>query len=107
MGYLNDKGVPLDDLQVYLCPQGYAEARGKIDLLGQSVDVLIRGTLDPTGAQPKIDVRKVEAGNLPSGIATTIVNQVLDQANVKTLDLDEHPTGISYVDGEVTLTGEP
>ena len=105
--YLDEKDVPLDELQVYFCPQGYAEATGKMDVLGQTASVLIRGTLDLSGPTPVIDVQSVKAGNLPGGIATTVVNQILDQAGVKELDLDENLTGIAYVDGQATLDGAP
>jgi len=105
--YLKEKDVPLNDLQVYLCPDGYGEATGTINALGRDINVLIRGTLDLSGDETRIDVQKIEAGNLPSGVGTTIVNQVLDRSGVKTLDVDVNITGISFTDGEATLNGEP
>ena len=105
--YLDEKGVPLHDLQVYLCPQGYGEATGTINALGRDINVLIRGTLDLSGDQPRIDVQKIEAGNLPSGVATRAVNAVLDRSAVKTLNVDVKITGISFADAEATLKGGP
>ncbi len=105
--YLDENDVPMDDLQVYLCPDGYGEAKGKMSLAGMDANVLLRGTLDLTGEQPRLDIQSVRAGNLPSAIATTLVNQVLDRGGVKTIDIDEHLTSITIVDGQVTLTGGP
>jgi hypothetical protein len=105
--YLNEKDVPMNDLQVYLCPEGYGEAVGTINALGRDIHVLIRGTLDLSGDQPRIDVQKIEAGNLPSGVGTTIVNQMLDRSGVKNLDVDVNITGISFADAEATLEGGP
>jgi hypothetical protein len=105
--YLDEKDVPLNDLQVYLCPDGYGEATGTVNALGRDINVLIRGTLDLSADQPRIDVQKIEAGNLPSGVGTTIVNQILDRSGVKTLDVDVNITGISFADGEATLEGQP
>jgi hypothetical protein len=62
--------VPMNDLQVYLCPEGYGEAVGTINALGRDIHVLIRGTLDLSGDQTRIDVQKIEAGNLPGGVGT-------------------------------------
>jgi hypothetical protein len=105
--YLNEKDVPLNDLQVYLCPDGYGEATGTMNALGRDINVLIRGTLDPSSDPPRIDVQKIEAGNLPSGVATRIVNGILDRSGVKTLDVDVNITGISFADAEATLEGSP
>ena len=105
--YLDEKDVPMNDLQVYLCPDGYGEAVGTINALGRDIHVLIRGTLDLSGAQPRIDVQKIEAGNLPGTVGTRIVNGILDRSDVKTLDVDVNITGISYADGEATLEGAP
>lgn len=105
--YLDDHDVPLDDLQVYLCPQGYGEATGKMSVAGVDANVLIRGTLDLSGEQPRIDIQSIKAGNLPGAIATTLVNQILDRAGVKTIDVEENLTSITIVDGQVTLTGAP
>jgi hypothetical protein len=105
--YLDDHDVPLDDLQVYLCPEGYGEATGTMSVAGVDANVLIRGTLDLSGDQPRLDIQSIKAGNLPGAIATTLVNQILDRAGVKTIDVDENLTSIAIVDGEVTLGGGP
>ena len=105
--YLKDKDVPLNDLQVYLCAQGYGEAMGTLDVLGRDVRTIIRGSLDLSKDKPRLDVQSIRAGNLPSGVATRIVNEILDRSGVKTLDIKERITGISFSDGEVTLRGQP
>ena len=105
--YLDDNDVPLDNLQVYLCPQGYGEATGTMSVAGIDANVLIRGTLDLSGDQPQLDIESVEAGNLPGAVATRLVNQILDRGGVKTIDVDENLTSIDIGDGEVTLGGGP
>jgi len=104
---MDEKDVPLNDLQVYLCPDGYGEVTGTVNALSRDINVLIRGTLDLSADQPRIDVQKIEAGNLPSGVGTTIVNQILDRSGVKTLDVDVNITGMSFTDGQATLEGQP
>ena len=49
VAYLDERDVPIKDLQVYFCPDGKAEAKGKVNVLSRDVSVLIRGTLDAAG----------------------------------------------------------
>ncbi len=105
--YLDDAGVPVDDVQIYLCPQGYGEMTGTMSLAGLDADVLIRGTVDVSGDDPSVDIDKIEAGNLPSFIATNLVNAVLDQGGVKTFETDDNLTSIVITDGSVTVAGAP
>jgi hypothetical protein len=105
--YVDEKDAPVEDLQVYFCPGGYAEASGKVKAVGISAKVIVRGTLDLSGDQPQIQVDEIRAGNLPSAVAKPAVNFVLDRADFKTLDLDEHLTSISYADGTATVAGGP
>jgi hypothetical protein len=102
--YLDEKDVPMSDLQVYFCPQGYAEATGTISGPGRDINVLVRGTLDLSGAKPRIHVMEVQAGNLPGFIATRLVNQVLDRSDVKTLNLSVPLRSLAITDGSATLT---
>jgi hypothetical protein len=102
--YVNEKGAPVEDLQVYFCPQGYAEASGKVKVLGMKSKVVVRGTLDLSGPQPQIDIQSVRAGNLPSAAARPVVNAILNAGNFKTLDINERITQLQYTDGGVAVT---
>ena len=101
--YINEKDAPVEDLQVYFCPQGYAEASGKVKILGMKSKVVVRGTLDLSGPQPQIDIQSVRAGNLPSAAARPVVNAILNAGNLKTLDIDERITQLQYTDGQVAV----
>jgi len=99
--------VAVDDLQVYFCPSGVAEASGKIKVAGLKSKVVVRGTLDLSGAKPKIQIDEVRAGNLPSSIAKPAVDAILNTGNFRTLDLNEKLISIQYTDGKATITGGP
>jgi len=105
VAYLDEKDVPLSDLQVFFCPRGYAEATGTIRGLGRDINVLVRGTLDLSGTKPRIHIMSVRAGNLPAFVATRLVNQVLDRSDVKTLNLSVPLKSVAIADGTATLTG--
>jgi hypothetical protein len=102
--YINEKDAPVEDLQVYFCPGGYAEATGKVKILGMKSKVVVRGTLDLSGPQPQIDIQSVRAGNLPSAAARPVVNAILNAGNLKTLDIAERITQLQYSDGSVAVT---
>jgi hypothetical protein len=105
--YIEEKDAPVEELQVYFCPGGYAEASGKISILGAKTKVVVRGTLDLSGSQPEIQIDSVRAGNLPSVIAKPAVDVVLNTGNLRTLDLKEHLTSIQFTDGAATVQGGP
>jgi len=102
--YVNEKDAPVEDLQVYFCPQGYAEASGKVKILGLKSKVVVRGTLDLSGPQPEIVIQSVRAGNLPSAAAKPVVNAVLNAGNLKTLDIDERISNLAITDGQAAVT---
>ncbi|MBK7327958.1 MAG: hypothetical protein IPI85_02345 [Dehalococcoidia bacterium] len=102
--WVEEKDAPVEDLQVYLCPSGYGEATGTVSYLGRDIKVLARGTLDLSGDRPRIEVKSVEAGNLPSAVGTRIVNAILNTNDLKTLDLSVTPDTIKIVDQSATLT---
>ncbi len=105
--YVDDKSAPVDELQVYFCAAGYGEASGKLSVLGIKSKVVVRGTLDLSGAKPQIQIDSVRAGNLPSFVAKPAVDLILNTGNLRTLDLDEHLTSIQFSDGNATVHGAP
>ncbi len=89
--------MAVDDLQVYFCPSGVAEASGKIKVAGLKSKVVV----------PRIQIDEVRAGNLPSFIAKPAVDAILNTGNFRTLDLNEKLISIQYTDGKATITGGP
>jgi hypothetical protein len=105
--YVEEKDAPVEDLQVYFCPGGYGEASGRISVLGAKAKVIVRGTLDLSGPSPRIQIDSVRAGNLPSFIAKPAVDLILNTGDLRTLDIDEHLTGIQFGDGTANVQGGP
>jgi hypothetical protein len=107
--YINEKDLPLKDLQVHFCPDGLGEATGTINTPGPDIHVVLRGTLDLSGAKPRIDVREIKAGNLPNLFGGTdwIINNIVKKSNADILDVEPHLTSIVIEDGSATLTGGP
>lgn len=103
VAYLQDRGSDIQGLQVYFCPDGKAEAKGKVSFLGRDLNVLFRGTLDVSGGQNRLVVDSVEAGNLPSAVGTRIVEQFLDRNNVRDLPLGLELVSSTSLDGSHTL----
>jgi hypothetical protein len=109
--YIKEKNAPIEELQVFFCPQGYAEASGKVKVLGLNSTVVVRGTVDVSGPKPVVKILSVRAGNLPGSVAKPIVDRVLDAANVRTIDIDEHVTNVVFSAeggvGRVTVSAQP
>jgi hypothetical protein len=101
--YITEKSVPVEELQVYFCPGGFAEASGEIKILGLKSKVVVRGTLDLSGARPRIQINDVRAGSLPSAVAKPVVDTILDTGNFRTLNLSEPIARLTYGDGTVTV----
>ena len=106
LSFLLEEGTEIENLQVFLCPDGYAEATATFAGGGPNIDFLARGTLDLSGDLPRIDIDKVLVGNLPNFLRLGgLVDSIDDDA--KTLDIGFSLTAIGFTDGEVTLGGAP
>jgi len=107
--YIEEKDLPLEDLQVHFCPDGLGEATGTIESPGPDIHVLMRGTLDLSGSKPRIDVREIKAGNLPGLFGGTdwIINNIVKKSNADILDVEPHLLSLEIDDGSATLTGGP
>ena len=106
LSFLLEEGIEIENLQVFLCPDGYAEATATFAGGGPNIDFLARGTLDLSGDLPRIDIDKVLVGNLPDFLRLGgLVDSIDDDA--KTLDIGFSLTAIGFTDGEITLGGAP
>ena len=101
--------LPISDIVVCFSAAGGA-ASGKIDIpfLPVDVDVLIRGTVDLTGEQVKIDIEEIEVGGLPGPVADrvkVVINSLLED-QTEELELN-HFYGVAFEVGEMTISGQP
>jgi len=104
--FLEDEGIDIENLQVYFCEEGYAEATGTFVGGGPNIDLLVRGTLDLSGNLPRIDIDKIQGGNLPGFLPIrALVDSIDDEA--KDLDISVNLTTITFDDGNVTVQGAP
>jgi hypothetical protein len=107
-GYLDNKGVPVEDLRVYFCPGGEgAQATGKVGLLGIGANVLVEGRLDVTGERPRVELDHVRAGRIPGFISRPLLDLLVDRDDVLTLSALENVSAIEYLDGEALVTIGP
>jgi hypothetical protein len=102
--YLEDRDVPVEDFRLYFCPGGYAEATGKVGILGLNSDVLMRGTLDVSGGESRVDIDAVRAGRIPDFIVRPVVDLFVDEENLVELPLAEQITAIEYRNGTALVT---
>ena len=104
--FLKREGVPLENLQVFFCGEGFADATVTFVGGGPAVDLLVRGTLDISGDRPKIEIQSVQAGNLPSLVPLEGMLAALDE-EARTLDLGVNLTAVVFSEEQVTLKGGP
>jgi hypothetical protein len=102
--YLEDRDMPVEDFRLYFCPGGYAEATGKVGILGIHSNVLLRGTIDVSGRENRVDIDAVRAGRIPDFIARPLVGLFVDEENVVELPLAERITAIEYRNGTALVT---
>jgi hypothetical protein len=107
--YLDSKDVPVDDLRVYFCPDGTAEATGKVraGILGLKSNVLVKGTLDVDGDQPRLIFDKVYVGEFPDFLARPAFELFVDEDDVRNIPLVDNITAIEYHDGAADVTLSP
>jgi hypothetical protein len=101
--YLNEKDIPLNNAQVFFCPDGRGQVKGRVSALGRDINILLEGHVDASQQPPVIVIDEIKAGNLPSQVAETIVGDRLDRNNVKTLNFGIPISAVDVADGQVTL----
>ena len=115
--YLDSKDAPIRDL-VICFHEGEAEASANVDLpvlaelpgVGNVFhsNVLARGTIDFSGAKPKIVISEIEAGNLPADAAERLKGQIEDAVNDPLNDLNlQHVHTVEFSEGSITISGTP
>ena len=115
--FLDSKEAPMTDLK--LCfHEGTAEATGNVDLpiladlpgIGDSLDsnVRARGTMDFSGANPRIVITEIEAGNLPAEAAERLKGRIEGVINDRLDDLLlQHKLSAKFTEGAIEISGTP
>jgi hypothetical protein len=108
-GYLDARGVPVEDLRVYFCPDGTAEATGRVHtgLLGLESNVLVKGTLAIDSGTNRIDIDEVHVGQFPNFLASRAYDLLIDENDIRNLPIAENIDEIEYRDGEAIVTVAP
>lgn len=115
--HFDTKEAPINNL-VICFHDGVAEASAKVDLpvLAElpgvggmfDTDVLARGTIDFSGAKPKIVITEIQAGNLPDDAAERLKGQIEDLVNDHINDLNlQHKYTPVFSEGSITINGTP
>ena len=104
--YVNREGLPLENLQIFICGQVYADATATFVGGGPALDLLARGTLDISGDAPKVNIQSVQVGNLPDFLPLGEVVIFMDE-EAKTLHQGVNLTSVTFSDRNVTLQGGP
>jgi hypothetical protein len=106
-GHLEGKDVPVDDLQVFFCPDGTTEALGKVGFLGLSSDVLVKGTLDTQRRPARVELDSVKLGNLPSWVAESVLDAISEGEEARTLPTNLDLQSMQVGDGEAIVVLGP
>jgi hypothetical protein len=115
--HLDAKEAPIRNL-ITCFHEGEAEASANVDLpvlaelpgVGGMFDtnVLARGTMDFSGAKPKIVITEIKAGNLPDDAAERIKGQIESLVNDQINDLTlQHKYTPEFSEGSITINGSP
>jgi hypothetical protein len=102
--YLRQVDVPVDDGQISFCPDGTAEATGKLKLLGLPTRILAKGTIDFSGPSPKIEFDDIKAGHLPSSIVRPAVEAILPRRFYYP-PIPGRVARVVYADGRANVSG--
>ena len=105
--HLDTTNVPVENLQVYFCPDGTAEAFGKVKVAGLSSDVLVKGRIDIDQAQPRVEIDSIEAGNMPSFVAEHLLDLIWDGQAARTIPLTISILSVDVHDGEAIVVVGP
>jgi hypothetical protein len=106
-GYLEGRDVPVDNFRMYFCPDGTAEATGSLDTFGLSSKVLVRGTLNIDGPDPRVELDSIEVGNFPGFLSDKALDVLLKNRDVYTIPLAVTVTDLQVDDGEAIVTVAP
>lgn len=107
--WVEEHDAPVSDLRLcFSADGGSGSAKIDIPLLPGNVDVLVSGTLDLTGDKPEAEITKTEMGRLPGPVSGAVENFITRLIDHETDDVTlKHDYGLTFGDGEITITGQP
>jgi len=108
-GWVEEHDAPVSRLFVCFDNEGgAASGRVQVPFLPGDVDVLIRGTLTLTGQHPEAAISQIKVGALPGPIADLVERFVTNLIDDQTAKIElRHDYGISFGQGEMTVSGQP
>ncbi len=88
---------------------GYAEVRGRIELpVPASVAGSLHGRLDLQGAHPVLEITRLEVGNLPAFLTTSVRQEIEDAVNAALANVAlRHRYNLEFREGLVRVVGRP
>lgn len=107
--WVEEHDVPVSDLFLCFSAEG-GSVSGKVDVpfFPGDVDVLIRGTMDLTGEHPEAEIEEIEVGSLPGPLTDLVKGFVDDLIENQTEEIElAHDYGVTFGEGEVTISGQP
>lgn len=102
--YIEQRNIPVEDFRLYFCPDGRPQAAGKVEFLGIQSNVVAKGDLDLSGAQPRLQIDSVKAGRLPGFVSKPLAELVLDEQDVTNVPLPQQVSDVDYQDGQAIVT---
>lgn len=84
---------------------GYGEATGKADVFIGSVKFKASGSVDLSGTHPKINFDSLDVGNVPSFIAKSLVQSVI-QDHADDINM-HHKYTVTLTEGQAKIEGQP
>ena len=107
--WVDEHDVPVTDL--FVCFRADAgAASGKVDIpfFPGDVDVLARGTVDLRGERPEVIIEEIEMGGLPEPLVDLVKSPIESLIENQTEELElRHDYGVTFGEGEVTISGQP
>lgn len=110
--WVEERHLPVSDLRFYFCnadkdhPRGQGQMTASIGAGPVSTEVLVDATLDTKVPGEAIRILDVRAGNLPGFATGWAEGRVQDLVRDAAVGFEENITGVTFADGEMTLTAE-
>lgn len=116
--FIEDRNVPVVRDVTVCFHAGEAEARGTVEVpvfsgfpvLGGLFDseAKITGTMDLSGAHPRINITNIDVGNVPGVIADSMDGRIESAVNDKLVDMRiSHVYTLTFAESEATIAGSP
>ena len=108
--FTEESNLDLKDVRVCI-HDGYGEASGRLDaILGLGVEIKLKGNVDLTGDNPKLDIDDIEFGRVP-GFLVDLADSIANFEDDMDLALEDiklkHDYSYSLTEGQAVIDGAP